>query len=144
MLTSNQRPAEVAAQHGVTAMTDVTGFGLAGHLREMLVASGVSAQLDLQQIPLLPGAEALLADGWESTLAPQNRDAEATIDVSEANRRSPLYAALFDPQTAGGLLLAMPVERCDELQQNWPGPYPLAWIGRVTPLEGDEPRIIIM
>ncbi len=87
------------------AMTDVTGFGLAGHLMEMLVASGVAAELDLEALPLLSGAEVLAGQGHGSTIAPSNRAAlEGRITAPETARA----ALLFDPQTAGGLLAAVP------------------------------------
>ena len=113
LLASNERAARVAAEFDVGGMTDVTGFGLAGHLLEMLRASGVSAKLDLATVPLLPGVAELLREGVESTLAPANRAAEAEterIGTTAAAGSSPslaAYAALFDPQTSGGLLLGM-------------------------------------
>ena len=87
------------------AMTDVTGFGLAGHLVEMLRASDCGAILRLADIPLLPGAEVLAAAGVASSLAPDNRAAvHGQMDVVE----QPRAALLYDPQTAGGLLAAVP------------------------------------
>ncbi|MCA0961961.1 selenide, water dikinase SelD [Salipiger bermudensis] len=85
------------------AMTDVTGFGLAGHLHGICMASGVSATLTLDAIPLLPGALALSTQGIRSTLYPKNREA-----VPGVTQESPLADLLFDPQTAGGLLAAIP------------------------------------
>lgn len=94
------------------AMTDVTGFGLAGHLMEMLDASGAAAELDLAALPLLSGAADCAAAGHASTLAPANRAAMAErLSAPE----SPEAALLVDPQTAGGLLAAVPAERADEL-----------------------------
>lgn len=86
------------------AMTDVTGFGLAGHLLAMLDASGVAAQISLAHVPVLPGAEALAAEGHGSTLLPANRGAMARMFLTEGPRAD----LLFDPQTAGGLLAAVP------------------------------------
>jgi selenide,water dikinase len=114
LLTSNQRPAELAREMGVRGMTDVTGFGLAGHLLEMLSASGLSAELWLETLPLLPGTEELIRDGVESTLAPANRAALAEMDVPMELQRLPTYAALFDPQTSGGLLVAVAADRADD------------------------------
>jgi selenide,water dikinase len=94
------------------AMTDVTGFGLAGHLLEILDASGCAARLDLAQVPVLAGAEALAGAGHASSLAPANRAAAAgRISFAE----SPRAALLFDPQTAGGLLAAVPGDRAGAL-----------------------------
>ncbi len=88
------------------AMTDVTGFGLAGHLMEMLDASGVAATLT--DLPLLPGAEALAAAGQASSLAPANR--AATLG-RVAFPDTPRAALMWDPQTGGGLLAAVPADR---------------------------------
>ena len=90
------------------AMTDVTGFGLAGHLLEMLSASGCAATLDLAAVPLLPGAEVLAAGGQESTIAPANR---AAAMGQMLFTEGPKAALLFDPQTCGGLLAAVPPDR---------------------------------
>ncbi|MGL4281458.1 MAG: selenide, water dikinase SelD, partial [Albidovulum sp.] len=94
-----------------TAMTDVTGFGLAGHLLEMLDASGAAATIRLADLPLLPGAEALAAQGEASSLAPANRAVAARMSFAEG----PRAALLFDPQTAGGLLAAVPADRATAL-----------------------------
>ena len=86
---------------GAHAMTDVTGFGLAGHLANMAGASGGGAELWLHAVPHLEGAEALAARGVRSTLYDQNR--LVAPDLPE----TPVIALLFDPQTAGGLLAAV-------------------------------------
>jgi len=93
------------------AMTDVTGFGLAGHLLAMLDASGVAAELDLAAVPALAGAEALAQAGHGSTLLPANLAALARMDMAQ----SPKGELLFDPQTAGGLLAAVGAEAADDL-----------------------------
>jgi selenide,water dikinase len=88
-----------------TAMTDVTGFGLAGHLMEILRASGAAARIDLAAIPFLPGAETLAAHGQRSSLASSNRAALGwTVDAPHGPRTD----LLFDPQTCGGLLATIP------------------------------------
>jgi selenide, water dikinase len=92
------------------AMTDVTGFGLAGHLLEMLEASGCSARLRLDAVPVLAGAEELAAQGVESSLAPANRAAVAGRMTGGVGARG---ALLFDPQTAGPLLAAVPGEQAE-------------------------------
>lgn len=107
MLCSNQDAAETAIQHAVQAITDVTGFGLAGHLIEMLNASQLSCRLSLDLVPTLPGAEQLVQQGIESTLTPHNRDVEHQMSVSEPLRQKAAYRLLFDPQTSGGLLIAV-------------------------------------
>lgn len=108
MLQSNQPAAMLAEEFAIAATTDVTGFGLAGHLLEMLEASDVSCELQLSHLPLLPGAAELITEGIESTLAPANRAAEASMQVTAEQRNAAEFHALFDPQTGGGLLLAVP------------------------------------
>lgn len=109
LLLSNAEAAQVAAQFGVKAATDVTGFGLGGHLLEMLTASRLSASLQLADLPLLPGAESLLAENLRSTMEPANRDlVHDRFDPVAGADGSPRHAILFDPQTSGGLLLAAP------------------------------------
>jgi selenide,water dikinase len=145
MLTSNGPAAELAVEHGVRAMTDVTGFGLVGHLLEMLRASRVAAELDLAAVPLLPGAADLFARGIESTLAPSNRQTECDISCPDSLRTTPGYAALFDPQTCGGLLIAIAVERADEfVAQLWDRHHVTAVrIGRVVPHDAAQPLLRI-
>ncbi len=115
LVSSNQQSAELLRSSGATAMTDVTGFGLAGHLLEMLRASQVSAQLHLSALTLLPGVAELLAEGLESTLAPANRTAEAEIQVAPSLSDTPGYRALFDPQTAGGILAGVAAPRAEQV-----------------------------
>ena len=93
------------------AMTDITGFGLAGHLLEMMEASGTAATIDLAALPLLPGAEALAAQGIASSLAPANRAATAARLTAPDSART---ALLFDPQTAGPLLAALPADQAEK------------------------------
>ena len=111
------------------AMTDVTGFGLAGHLMEILLASTARATLQLAAIPLLAGAEALAAAGQASSLAPANRAAtnwRMTFD------ESPRAALLFDPQTSGGLLAAVPNDKAPSILHALHGiGEPAAIIGHV-------------
>lgn len=99
------RAAAILAPHA-RAMTDVTGFGLAGHLMGICDASQVAATLDLAAIPVLPGAGALSAAGHGSTLLPANKAVMARMFLTEGPRAD----LLFDPQTAGGLLAAVPAE----------------------------------
>jgi selenide,water dikinase len=104
MRATNAAAAAIFGAHGVTGCTDVTGFGLGGHLREMLRASGLGAVIDAAALPALPGAAELVAQGVESTLAPANR---AAIGLPE----HPALALLADPQTSGGLLAGVPAAR---------------------------------
>lgn len=111
MVQSNQTAAEIAQTYGATACTDITGFGLAGHLLEMLQASSCDATLWPQSIPVLPGALTTLSQSITSSLHPQNRQAMGAIAGQCETSRLEL---LFDPQTSGGLLIAIAVEQADD------------------------------
>jgi selenide,water dikinase len=111
MCVSNRRAGAILAAHGASAMTDVTGFGLLGHLVEMTRASGVDAHLVLERIPVLEGARETVARGVFSSLQPQNLRLRRAVRDLAAAQALPLYPLLFDPQTAGGLLAGVPVER---------------------------------
>jgi len=108
MLVSSQEAAACLYRHGATACTDVTGFGLLGHLVEMTKASGTDAELDMSAVPLLDGAQATVAAGILSSLQPQNLRLRRAVRNQEAASASPLYPLMYDPQTAGGLLAAVP------------------------------------
>ena len=109
MLRSNEAAARIFREHEATSCTDVTGFGLLGHLVEMLRAGEVDAELDLAAIPRLPGADALFERGFRSSLHPAN--AAFAIALHGLDPDDPRAALLFDPQTSGGLLAAVPAER---------------------------------
>ncbi|MEM6838236.1 MAG: selenide, water dikinase SelD [Cyanobacteria bacterium P01_C01_bin.120] len=100
-------------QHGVTACTDVTGFGLLGHLLEMVQAAQLGVDLDLQNLPVLDGALMTLQQGIVSSLQPQNLHAARSLRHAASYANRPDYAILFDPQTAGGLLAAVPPTQAD-------------------------------
>ena len=104
MTISAASAARCLIAHGARGSTDVTGFGLAGHLLEMAEASGVNLLLDVNSIPLLDGALELAGQGLASSLHADNRIAAARISASDSLAAAPLFALLFDPQTAGGLL----------------------------------------
>jgi len=107
MLLSNQLAASLVDRFDIAGLTDVTGFGLAGHLIEMLKPSKLSAKLSMDATPLIAGTAEMLASGIESTLAPANKDNEAFVRCPESLRSRPEFTALFDPQTCGGLLLGV-------------------------------------
>ena len=112
------------------AMTDVTGFGLMGHLKGICEASGTSAELWLDQVPLLDGALALSEAGIRSTLYPENAAGDPTED--------PRRALVYDPQTGGGLLAAVHDEAV--VAKLHKAGYQAAVVGRVT--EGSNVSII--
>ena len=152
MLRSNAEAARILALAGIPSVTDVTGFGLAGHLVEMLEASGMGAELEIDRIPLYTGAADCVAGGVESTLAPSNREhlqkrwlvesgpgaADAAkpgaVDAAKPGAVDGRDALLFDPQTSGGLLAGVPPSEIDDViakLQN-AGYERAACIGRVT------------
>jgi selenide,water dikinase len=107
MLQSNQIALRLITEGLVTGITDVTGFGLAGHLAEMLKSSGLSAEIRISDIPVLAGAQELIDQGIESTLTPDNRVVASKVDLEIEDVRSTRFTALFDPQTCGGLLMGV-------------------------------------
>jgi selenide,water dikinase len=109
MLRANDRAAAVARRFA-RACTDVSGFGLAGHLGEMLAASGVGAELAASALPALPGARELLARGVRSTYAGQSAEAAPPLLGGD----TVTHALACDPQTAGGLLIGVAAERASE------------------------------
>ncbi|MBD2102101.1 selenide, water dikinase SelD [Leptolyngbya sp. FACHB-261] len=114
MLQSNQSAVSALRQHQATACTDVTGFGFLGHLLEMVRASDqVAVDLDLEAIPALPGACETLRLGIVSSLQPQNLQASHQIQNQNAAEwlQHSHYPLLFDPQTSGGLLAAVPASQ---------------------------------
>ena len=112
MLASSGPALEALRAHGVRALTDVTGFGLAGHLAEMLRPSGAGAEIALDALPAIDGALEVLGRGTRSTLHPANQAAMASV-IEPAAAAHPAASLLFDPQTAGGLLASLPAERAD-------------------------------
>ncbi|MDX5361704.1 MAG: selenide, water dikinase SelD [Alphaproteobacteria bacterium] len=145
MRQSNAEAARVLLKHGAHALTDVTGFGLAGHLSEMLHAGGVAADVEAEAVPLLPGAEALAGAGVRSTLMPENKRIARGIGADETLQASPRYDLLFDPQTAGGLLAAVPEDRAGEAMTalEAAGVTGAAIVGRVVAARVGSPRIVL-
>ncbi|OYX19515.1 MAG: selenide, water dikinase SelD [Rhodobacterales bacterium 32-66-9] len=112
------------------AMTDVTGFGLAGHLLEMLDASDASAAIHLADIPLMPGALDLAQTGHGSSLQPANL---AAVSWRMTVPQDPRTQLLTDPQTAGGLLAAVPWDQARAILADLMGAgHDAAIIGRIT------------
>ncbi|MEM7727401.1 MAG: selenide, water dikinase SelD [Cyanobacteria bacterium P01_A01_bin.45] len=113
MLLSNQNAAKCLIKNGATACTDVTGFGLLGHLLEMLQSSKMGVELQLDAIPILPGAIETIRKGIFSSLHPENLKAENYIFQSKLKQSHPHYPLLFDPQTSGGLLATVSQEKAN-------------------------------
>ena len=114
MIASNRDGARCLYDHGATACTDVTGFGVLGHLVEMSKPSVVDCELQLGAIPYFDGARELVAAGIFSSLQPQNLRLRRAIRDLESVSKDPRYPLIFDPQTAGGLLASVPGEKADD------------------------------
>ena len=129
MLVPNQPAARLAHTHGATAATDITGFGLLGHLGEMTRASNVAARLDLDSLPILPGAAACAALGLLSSLHEDNARLLDSVSGAADLTHHPHFPLLSDPQTSGGLLLAIdPSQAPALLEALRSGPAPSAAI----------------
>lgn len=113
MLLSNQAAGFCMHRHGATACTDVTGFGLLGHLVEMTRASGKSVELDLNTLPVLDGALQMIETGIFSSLQEQNVRLRRAIKEPGELTVHKHFPLLFDPQTSGGLLGAIPAENAE-------------------------------
>jgi selenide,water dikinase len=108
MSTLNRSAAEAAVAARVRAMTDVTGFGLVGHLAEMLGDSGdLGVEVSLASLPLFPGVDQQMAMGMIPRGAYRNRDAFGARVRGEGGLDAARELILFDPQTSGGLLIAI-------------------------------------
>ncbi|MGC1524607.1 MAG: selenide, water dikinase SelD [Phormidesmis sp.] len=115
MLQSNRRAAECLKRYQATACTDITGFGLAGHLLEMIDASQVDVALDLSVLPHLPGAFETLTSKQFSSLHQRNLQSNITsIQLKRTPTHSPNFQILFDPQTSGGLLASLPASEVED------------------------------
>jgi selenide,water dikinase len=111
MLRSNRDAAELGRALGASACTDVTGFGLLGHLLEMLSGGGLAVTLANKQLPCLAGARELVESGVRSTLYAGNLGS-LPPELAALAEQEPL---LCDPQTSGGLLMAISPDRADRL-----------------------------
>jgi len=149
MATLNRLPAEAVEKvrdqgHQVHACTDITGFGLLGHLHEMTVASGVSARIYRDQLPVIPGCLDFINMGIIPEGAYTNRKFYSQWLTSEKSSDDALDMVLVDPQTSGGLLISAPKEATKAiLQMIKELGYPLACadIGQIE--EGDAGKIIL-
>lgn len=134
MLTPGKYAAEAMRDFDVKGATDVTGFALLGHAWEMACASKVTIEIDAAAVPVLEGALELAAEGMLTSGDKTNREyVGADIEI-QASVDENLVKLLFDPQTAGGMLIAIPQVKADALlvalRQNYPA---VQIIGRVHP-----------
>ena len=121
MTTSAAAAAAVMQELGANACTDVTGFGLLGHAYELAKASNVTLELDSDSVPLLPDVLELIREGM-LTRGDKNNRVYVGETVSFSSSVTPeMQSALFDPQTAGGLLISISANSADEFLERVPG-----------------------
>ena len=142
MARLNAGASRAALLAGANACTDVTGFGLAGHLMNMLPERGLGCEIEASSLPVYEGVREMAAMGMVPAGAYKNRDflaqkVEIDADVAELERD-----LLFDPQTSGGLLVALPPQGLDDFARDMEGKEAWAHIGRFT--ASQEPRLRIL
>lgn len=145
MLVSNRGAADIFLAHGARACTDVTGFGLAGHLAEMLAGSELCAELELDALPVLEGAVDCLRRRVFSSLHADNSRLKQVMQIADTQKSQAALELLFDPQTAGGLLASLPeaeASQClEKLHQQ--GYASARQIGRVRSTTAGQPVICV-
>ncbi|MCR5290143.1 MAG: selenide, water dikinase SelD [Treponema sp.] len=147
MSTLNRAAKRVFDNYEIHACTDITGFSLAGHCREMATASSVSIEIDAAKLPLLPEVATYAAQGLVPQGTYRNREFVGN-DITFASDNSILSDIIFDPQTSGGLLVSVDEKDVQNILRDL-GTYnktgigtPFAVIGRVTAYDGISIHII--
>ena len=144
MITLNAAASSIMCQYPVHACSDVTGFGLLGHAQEMASGSHVTLVLESAAVPLLPGAPELAEEGHLTGGCKRNRAYLADKIAIDGSVRSGLIEVAFDPQTSGGLLIALPAADAPrlvaELHAN--GVAAATVVGSVVPREEPVVRLI--
>ncbi|HEX6521478.1 MAG TPA: selenide, water dikinase SelD [Streptosporangiaceae bacterium] len=142
MTSLNASASEAALAAGVRAATDVTGFGLLGHLHRMLAASGAAAEVVADRVPMLPGAEDLTRQGFVSGGTRANLDRLRSAVAVDEGIPEEVVVLLHDAQTSGGLLLAAEASTVDSLLEDLAGRgLHAAEVGQVV--EGPAGRITV-
>jgi selenide, water dikinase len=145
MLVSNREAAHCFRNAGAHACTDITGFGLAGHLLEMIKPNNAEIELRLESLPQLDGALECLQAGIQSSLHRDNQLNETLILNANTFQNTALYELLFDPQTSGGLLGSIPAAEADRcLEELHAGGYPDArQVGHVISTVAPQPSVVL-
>ena len=139
MLKLNREACDAMLRFDVHGCTDVTGFGFIGHAREMALGSGVTLEIETSRVPLLPGAlDAVLAGAIPGGLK-NNRDFASCAVEAAGNIGPALLDLLYDPQTSGGLLIAVSERDADALLAALPG---AGRVGRVTARDNKAVRLL--
>lgn len=145
MLALNDRACDVGLEVGATSATDVTGFGLLGHLGNILEAAGLSAEIDVSAVPLLDGALALAAAGTVPGGSKRNLQKALAMTTFAERVDEATRLLLADAQTSGGLLLCVPEDRAEETVRRLhdAGCACAATIGRLRAAGEEGPRISV-
>ncbi len=134
MARLNRTAARLMIECGADACTDVTGFGLAGHLAAMAAASKVDVEIVWDDLPLLPGVVECLAEAIASGVLERNRESTGDRLCADENVQPGMLDLCFDPQTSGGLIIALPEAAADDLlaRLHAAGIHEAAVIGRAV------------
>lgn len=143
MCALNREAAAVLAEAGAKAVTDVTGFGLAGHLYELVRASGVAAEVWASSVPLFERTLEMVALGMAPRTSAKECIESSKVALDGGGVDEFLVTCVFDPQTSGGLLAALPAETADAtLERLRAGPSPRASLVGVI-VESDTPVVTV-
>jgi selenide,water dikinase len=143
MTTLNKTAAEIALKYDVHGMTDITGFGLIGHAREMALASNVSLEIKSREVRILPGALESIRAGFIPGGLKANREFAECVVESDGSVSDELWNLIFDPQTAGGLLISVSAADCDKMVDELRAAnLPAACVGQVK--TGGKPLIRVL
>jgi selenide,water dikinase len=144
MTTLNREGAEAALRHGATAATDITGFGFTGHAWNLARASGVELRIRIGALPFLPSALELHRAGVAVSQCSSNRDNVAGALAIDGTADEALLDLIHDPQTSGGLLIALPAEAAPRLVEELrAGLYPdAALVGEVAASPAPRLRLL--
>jgi selenide,water dikinase len=139
MTTLNRHAAHIAREIGARAMTDVTGYSLLGHAREIAKAGEICLRIIAPAVPVLPGALELSKSGISTAGARRNHEFFGEYVSMDPKVGEAMEGVLFDPQTSGGLLMAVKQDRASDAQDRFSAAGLSAWaIGEVTAGEGVE------
>jgi selenide,water dikinase len=143
MVALNDRASAVMRSASVHACSDVTGFGLLGHTFEMASGSGVTIVLESKSLPLLPGARRLARAGCLTGGCRRNRDYLKNKTAVDRSVPDDLIEIALDPQTSGGLLIALPAEHADGLVEKLRSiRVAAARIGQATTVQDVSVRLV--
>jgi selenide,water dikinase len=144
LTTLNRQPSEIMQDFDIHAATDVTGFGLAGHGLEMVGDTAITVEIQIKALPIMDEALEMYAKGMTTGVNANNRQLVAAALKMNPALPARLQEIVFDPQTNGGLMVALPESQSQELVAalHGAGIHAAAIIGRVTERQGDASLVI--